>query len=192
MAIKTHTTALVIIPPIDLWLPIQAIRQQHDRQVRRWMPHITLIYPFRPRREFAAVAEQFSVLCQAIQPFRIDLEEIRVFRHRRESSTLWLAPQPKEPLVELQTMLASTVPDCDDVTRHREGFTPHLTLGQVQGEAKMSALQQALQDDWRPMSFSVCEVNLIWRSAPPDDVFRVGQTVRLAAPQHSQVEDPVK
>jgi RNA 2',3'-cyclic 3'-phosphodiesterase len=192
MAIKTHTTAVVIIPPIDLWLPIQAIRQQHDRHVRRWMPHITLIYPCRPRQEFAALAERFSVFGQAIQPFRIDLEEIRVFRHRRESYTLWLAPEPKEPLVQLQATLASMVPDCDDVTRHHDAFTPHLTLGQVQGQGEMPKLQQALQANWRPMSFTVCEVSLIWRSDPPDDVFRVGQAARLTALQQGNSEGPVK
>jgi RNA 2',3'-cyclic 3'-phosphodiesterase len=183
MAIKTHTTAVVIIPPIDLWRPIQAIRQEHDRHIRRWMPHLTLIYPFRPRQEFAALAQRFAVLCQAIQPFRIDLAEVRLFRQRRESYTFWLAPEPKEPLVRLQAMLASMVPNCDDVTRHRDAFTAHLTVGQVRGEAQMSRLQQALQADWRPLSFTVCEVSLIWRGDPPDDAFRVSQTVRLGTQQ---------
>jgi RNA 2',3'-cyclic 3'-phosphodiesterase len=183
MARKTHTTAVVIIPPLDLWLPIQAMRQEHDRHVRRWMPHITLIYPFRPRHEFAALAKRFWVLCQAIQAFCIDLEEVRVFRQRRESYTLWLAPEPKEPLVRLQAKLASMVPDCDDVTRHRDAFIPHLTVGQVRGEVETSRLQQTLQAAWRALSFTVCEISLIWRGNPPDDVFRVSQTVRLGTQQ---------
>jgi hypothetical protein len=37
-----------IIPPEYVWGPIQAIRQEHDSEVGRWMPHITLIYSFLP------------------------------------------------------------------------------------------------------------------------------------------------
>ena len=48
---KTHKSAVVIIPPEEIWEPIQKIRRLYDRQCHRWMPHITLIYPFRPRSE---------------------------------------------------------------------------------------------------------------------------------------------
>ena len=36
-----------VIPPEDAWAPIQAIRQEHDRGFRRWMPHI-MFTRFRP------------------------------------------------------------------------------------------------------------------------------------------------
>ena len=48
MPVKTHHTAVVAMPPPEVWEPIQAIRRQHDRNVHRWMPHITLLYPFMP------------------------------------------------------------------------------------------------------------------------------------------------
>ena len=41
-----HKTAAFIIPPEDVWGPIQPIRQKHDSKVGRWMPHVTLIYSF--------------------------------------------------------------------------------------------------------------------------------------------------
>ena len=41
----TYTTALVVIPPAEVWLPIQALRAKYDAKVRRWMSHITLVYP---------------------------------------------------------------------------------------------------------------------------------------------------
>src|SRR5688572_10979414 len=98
MAMKTHTTAVVLIPASESWGPIQAIRLAHDRHVRRWMPHITLLYPFRPRAEFAGLAERFSTVCSSVEPFRVELAEMRFFRHRRESFTLWLAPEPSSAL----------------------------------------------------------------------------------------------
>lgn len=64
MKTKTHQTAVVIIPPENLWQPIQQIRQKHDRHFRRWMPHITMIYPFRPRTQFDELAIQFQSACR--------------------------------------------------------------------------------------------------------------------------------
>jgi 2'-5' RNA ligase len=178
---KTFTTAVVLIPPSDAQPAIQAIRQVHDRNFQRWMPHISLLYPFRPRHEFGQLTERFAALCKGIDPIQVELAEVRWFRHRRESYTLWLAPEPKDPLVRLQAVLGSVVPDCDDVVRHRDGFTPHLSVGQVCGQRQLLTLRQELQTAWQPVAFTVCEVSLIWRGEPPDDVFRVAQTVRLGA-----------
>jgi 2'-5' RNA ligase len=178
---KTFTTAVVLIPPIEVQPAIQAFRQVHDRHFKRWMPHITLLYPFRPRPEFDQLAARFAVACEVIEPFRVELAELRFFRHRRDSFTLWLAPEPREALVRLQAILGSVVPDCNDVAKHRDGFTPHLSVGQVWGERQRLALQQELQQAWQPLTFTAHEISMIWRGEPPDDVFRIGQTVRLGA-----------
>ncbi|RMF87842.1 MAG: 2'-5' RNA ligase family protein [Nitrospinota bacterium] len=177
---KTYNTAVVVIPPQEVWPPIQAIREQHDRQIRRWMPHITMLYPFRPREEFPVLAERFAAVCAQQDPFPITLATFRSFQHARQRYTLWLAPEPKEPLVQLQTLLWQVVPDCDDVRRYRGGFTPHLSVGQAQGEAA-SQLLSSLQETWQPVTFLVDAVSLIWRDSPPDDVFRVGQVIRLGS-----------
>jgi 2'-5' RNA ligase len=177
---KTFTTAVVLIPPSEVQPAIQAIRQLHDRHFKRWMPHITLLYPFRPRHEFDQLAERLALACQAIEPFQVELAGLRFFRHRRDNFTVWLAPEPKEALVRLQAVVGRAIPDCDDVVRHRDGFTPHLSVGQVHGEPQRHRLQQALQETWQPLAFTAHQISLIWRGEPPDDVFRVGQTVRFA------------
>jgi 2'-5' RNA ligase len=179
MSRKTYTTAVVIIPPPEVWSPIQAIRQIHDRHVKRWMPHITLLYPFRPREEFPALATLFAPVCADLVPFPVTLGAFQFFRHQRQSYTLWLAPEPKEALVRLHTALWAIVPNCDEVRRHQHGFTPHLSVGQVQGYGPLIQLYHTLQAHWLPLTFTVREVSLIWRGEPPDDVFRVAQTVQL-------------
>jgi RNA 2',3'-cyclic 3'-phosphodiesterase len=176
---KTFTTAVVLIPPSEVQPDIQAIRRVHDRHFKRWMPHITLLYPFRPRPEFDRFAEGFAAACEVIEPFQVELAEMRFFRHRRDNFTLWLTPEPKGALIRLQAVLGRVAPDCNDVGKHRDGFTPHLSVGQVQGERQMLALRQELQEAWQPLAFTAREISMIWRSEPPDDVFRVGQTVRL-------------
>jgi hypothetical protein len=43
----------------------------------------------------------------------------------------------------------------------------------------MLRLVAKLQAAWQPLRFVVSGINLIWRSEPPDDVFRVAATVTL-------------
>jgi len=179
LKMKTHKTAVVILPPEDLWLPIQTIRQIHDRHFRRWMPHITMIYPFRPYEKFNQLAEQFSSICKNILPFKIDLAGFKYFRHRKENYTLWVAPEPKEPIVDLQKALLNPVPDCDDVTKFKNGFTPHLSVGQIKGNPEMLKLKDALQTSWISLSFELNEICFICRNEPPDDVFRVSNKIKF-------------
>jgi 2'-5' RNA ligase len=181
MAAKTHQTAIVLVPPPAFWQPIQAIRRKHDRQYRRWMPHVTLVYPFRPREEFEGLTGRLRAACARIEPFGVRLEEFRHFEHGRGSYTLWLAPEPPDRLVQLQALLLPVVPDCDDTARHPDGFTPHLSVGQVRGPQALARLMRELQGSWQPLSFEVRQVSLIWRNPPPDDVFRVDRVIGLGA-----------
>ena len=179
MDAKTHKTAVVLIPPEDVWEPIQAIRRQHDRQVRRWMPHVTLLYPFRPRGEFDAAAGPLGRACRTVDPFEVELRELRWFAHGRRSFTMWLAPEPAEAVCALQEVLWQVVPDCHEVRRLPGGFTPHLSVGQVRDRRKLRQLVASLESAWRPIRFRVEAVSLIWRGDPPDDVFRIDRQMPL-------------
>ena len=179
MIAKTHKTAVVLIPPEDCWEPIQPIRRQHDRHVRRWMPHVTLLYPFRPREQFDEAAGMLRDACRQIEPFEVRLAEFRRFHHGRARYTLWLAPEPQETMLHLQAAVASAAPECDDVSKHAQGFTPHLSVGQVNGHDAMASLKTSLEASWQPLSFTARHVNLIWRDEPPDDVFRVDRLIAL-------------
>lgn len=178
---KTHTAAAVVIPPPGIWRPIQAIRARHDRHVTRWMPHITLALPFRPKEEFPALVPLLKDGCAQIEPFTIELATVRFFDHGGERYTLWLDPEPMKPLQELQAAMASVLPDCNDVRLYEFGFTPHLSVGQANGREYMEKLLARLQADWKPLQFTVWEVSLVWRGQPPDDTFRVGATFPIGA-----------
>jgi len=178
---KTYLTAAVLIPPAECWEPIQAIRRRYDRQVRRWMPHITLVYPFVPVEAFPAVELKLAPSCADIAPFELTLREFFWFAHGRDSFTVWLSPEPAECLRELHAALLRVVPHCDDTARHPQGFTPHLSVGQVRGRKRLEGLISTLRATWQPLSFPVRQISLIWRNPPPDDVFRVGATIPLGA-----------
>jgi len=176
---KTHKTALVIIPPAAAWPPIQAIRRVHDRQYRRWMPHITLIYPFRPMAEVTALCETLAAACERVAPIEIALETFRFFEHSHRSSTIWLAPDPPEPLIKVQTELWRLVPECSEVRNFPGGFTPHLSVGQAPGRKAALTRVKEWQGLWSPLRVKVSEISLIARRDPPDDVFRVEAVISL-------------
>jgi 2'-5' RNA ligase len=173
MAAKSHKTALVVIPPGEVWEPLQAIRRRHDRQTRRWMPHVNLIYPFRPEEDLAGLYLGLERASCGVRSFELELASLQHFHHGRSQFTLWLAPEPRAPLIRLHNALWRIVPDCDDVRRHGGGFTPHLGVGQVRGRPKMLRMRDELQAGWQKVRFRVREVSLIRRGDPPDDVFRV-------------------
>lgn len=181
MRAKTHTTAVVLIPPAEAWPPIQAIRQQHDRNVRRWMPHITLLYPFAPRAAFAEVTPLLQAACAAAEPFAVTLARFAAFTHGRRGATLYLVPEPAEPLAALQARLWHALPAYDDTRRHANGFTPHLSVGQAPGGAAAQALRESLAASWVPLTFTADAVQLIWRGDPPEDAFRVADSFRLGS-----------
>ena len=68
---KTHTTAVVLIPSEEIQPPIQDIRRIHDRNFERWMPHITLLYPFTPQRNFQDVIPALAVAAQQSTNFSV-------------------------------------------------------------------------------------------------------------------------
>ena len=67
---KTHTTAVVLIPPEEVWEPIQGLRRVYDRNFDRWMPHITLLYPFAEREDFSHVTPILETVAAQIKPFQ--------------------------------------------------------------------------------------------------------------------------
>jgi poly(A) polymerase len=171
---KTHHSAIVLIPPESVWEPIQAIRRRYDRNLRRWMPHVTLLYPFRSVVEFETAAALVGQAIAKATPFIVRLAAPRWFPHGR-SFTLWLDPTPHEPLVSLQARLVEAFPDCDETSRYAGGFTPHLSIGQASTRAELEARLAEIQAAWRAVTFEASEVALIHREG--DRPFVVGRTV---------------
>jgi len=161
---KVFTSAVVIIPPQETWFPIQEIRKIYDCQINRWMPHITLLYPFRPDTEFDDLKYRFSELCSDLKNFEINLEEFNYFSHKKSNYTIWLSPEPKNKIINLQSKLLEIVPDCNDVNLYRNGFTPHLSVGQFKGNKKeLLETIHHLQQEWNQMSFNLNSINFISR-----------------------------
>ena len=170
---KTHCTAVVLIPPLEVWEPIQSVRRRFDRQFKRWMPHITLLYPFRPVQRFDEVRPAIEECCAATSPFEMELRPLSYFEHTRSSFTMWLAPEPPEPILQLQSALLTCAPDCNDVNLHASGFLPHLSVGQAHSSAELEERMRRIRSSLEPIRFVAGEIALIRRGPDRDDPFQV-------------------
>ena len=116
MAVKSHASAVVLIPPTCRWNLIQTIRRVHDRNVRRWMPHVTVLYPFLPFKHYSnQILDVLSDACKTLDAFDVTFRMFRYFKHQKSSYTLWLDPEPNDGFDELQAALQGRFPGYSDV-----------------------------------------------------------------------------
>jgi 2'-5' RNA ligase len=190
MVSKTHQTAVAVVPPQEVWGPIQAIRERHDRQFRRWMPHVNLLYPFYPPEQFDQIVPDLIRARARITPFVVTLAEFRFFVHPSGKATLWLAPEPREEFVRLQAALQQACQDCDDLSRFSAGFTPHLSVGQAGSAQEAQQLRSVWQLTWEPIRFELSDIVLLRRGG--DTPFEIDCRIPLAvsSPRAGPVGSP--
>jgi len=160
---RVPTAAVVWIPPESVWGPIQNIRRRYDRHLTRWMPHMTLLYPFRPREKFNEIEAMLREAAAKVPAFEATLGEPSSFEHNPRSFTMWMSPEPAESFRSLQAALQAAVPDCNDVANYPGGFTPHLSVGQSHGAEEVEARLRGIRSEWTPLQCPVSEVAMIYR-----------------------------
>ena len=176
---KVHSTAVVIIPPKKIWGTIQVIRKKYDRHIHRWMPHITLLYPFKLLSEFNKLVPSFSTICNKIELFEITFNNFNYFNHGKQKYSLWLAPEPETLVISLQNELMEIVPDCNDVNLYKKGFIPHLSVGQIKGKDNLETLLKNLQTNWTPLKFKITSIYFIAREKTKLSEFRIIKEISL-------------
>ena len=150
------------------------------------MPHITMLYPFAPREMFdRELLRRLAGACRGTEPFDVALERFRHFRHGRASFTIWLDPQPVDAIDALQQLLLGQFPDYGDVRAHANEFRPHLSVGQAKGDDRCAQIQQELQDEWSPMTFTADRVALIYEGR----FLITGTPAELRSCEDSRVQD---
>jgi len=166
-----YQSAIVIIPPKEKWANIQMLRKKYDNKVERWMPHITLIYGFIPDSYFELAAQEIAKEITAISPFNIMLKEYGFFEHRK-NVTAWLKPE-SEVISLLQAKLQGIFPQCKDEIKDKNGFNPHMNIGQF---AEVEKAKSTLPT-WKPLDFETFEIALISRNE--EEPFQIQCTIEL-------------
>lgn len=171
---------MVIIPPKEKWGPIQEIRKLYDRQINRWMPHITLLFPFYPINQYTEIEKKFLLVSSEFNGFDISLEEFRSFKHYNKNYTIWLDPTPNDIIIELQSTLLKITPDFNDVNRFKGGYKPHLSIGQFKGSPiSLNNKIDELQNSWEEITFEVKEFYFIWRDNFKNSNFQIEKRFSL-------------
>lgn len=174
---KVYNSAVVIIPPKELWAPIQKIRKIYDRGFNRWMPHITLLYPFRPKTEYITFEQKFIKTCEKIHPFELSLRGFKYFSHGRQNYTIWIDPQPADLIINLQAEILKLVPDCNDVNKYKSGFKPHLSVGQLKGKQQLLDIIPKLQKNWKEIKFTLNKIYFISRENTKTSQFEISTQI---------------
>lgn len=174
----THLTALCIIPPENLWKPIQEIRSVHDKAYARWMPHINLLYPFVPESEFDQVKEKLENILAEKAPFDIefDTSSFHYFEQKGQQCTFHLRPKVSEKVIEIQKLICDAF--SDDSNSTAPSFEAHLTLGQVP-KFRISDVIIEMKSKWTPMRFKVDRLSMISRQDDPNAKFSVKKQLFL-------------
>ena len=137
------------------------------------MPHITLLYPFAERQDFAGIAPALTKAAQQMSSFSVELARFDAFKHRK-SCTMFLIPEPEDEIVRLHSVLLQHLPDYDDTAQFAGGFHPHLSVGQFQHRS-LQTEQQRLQTEWQPIQCELAHLSLIYRSPETEDRFVVAE-----------------
>jgi 2'-5' RNA ligase len=127
------TSALAIVPDESALPLVQALRAAHDRQVRVWPPHINLLYPFVPEKDFDIAA---TSLAETLKDFAC--LRLRFCRKGHFGSTAFLVPEcDTDPgLTLLHKACVAAFPN---LPKPEHDFMPHLTIGQFANQAECKA-----------------------------------------------------
>lgn len=193
MTAKTHQSAIVLVPPRDLWEPIQRIRRDRDRRHRRWMPHVTYLFPFFEAGTEDEWLPRLEAWASRRAPIDSTWDLLGTFVHGSRSVTMWVGPRDTKPFVELQHALVEQLPDCREILDSHGTFRPHITLGQWRGaggRTEATRFLQELRPSWPPLRFRFTSLAWVTRGTPPDDVFEVWRSIEFGAGSGSSRSRP--
>lgn len=126
---EQNESAIVILVPQAQEM-VRSVRQRYDLGPAPVPAHITVLYPFKqPDQLTPVVVSDLGSLFACYEPFRFSLAELGTF-----PQTLYLAPTPLDPFVELTRAVYHRFPETPPYAGLHDEIVPHLTLAGVPEE----------------------------------------------------------
>jgi 2'-5' RNA ligase len=170
-----------LVPPRELWYPIQSIRTRYIPEARCG-PHISFIDPFVSVENYDEVAELLQKELVQIEPFTVTLDKFNYFKHK-SSCTLYLEPtvSPVNGIEKLLEHILRVVPQCDDqIKKSSNGvFVPHISVAKFKKFDQLLSEKENLEKNWNPITFVLKEIYLLHRIG--DNPFEVKHVVHLGS-----------
>ncbi len=132
-------SALVIQVPEAESL-VGSYRWEHDPVARLGVPaHITLIYPFIPPSLIAIDRSRLAELLSTYPVFDFSLTKLDRF-----PGVLYLAPSPREKIIELIKIIAAAFPKYPPYSGNFPEINPHLTIAQSEDSKLLEKIAEEI------------------------------------------------
>lgn len=153
--------AVVLLLPRSVWPALDAIREQHDAQIVRWMPHLPLLYPFVVPELFDSALPRVAEACRGIGPLTVRLATVSHTLLESGRGTLWVACEPEEPLVDLRGRLQEAFPELG--RKDQATGAPHIPVGQCRTHLVARRIAKELAEGWSAVSVEIGALSLVGR-----------------------------
>lgn len=141
--------AVAIVPPFEVWEPINTLRREHDKAVDRWDPHTNLFFPCAVYGDTRRLEEALA----RVRPFRVRLER---FYRTPGSKYLEVGYAETASLLALREVVRVALKLPVDAA----AYEPHMTVGQCD-QTRADALLAEMQAAWEPLEWDVVDVCLL-------------------------------
>src|SRR6266568_5395739 len=133
--------------------------------------HVTMLFLGQvDALELVEICRAVRGVAGATGPFSVGAGGVGAFPNLRRPRTLWIGVEEgREELVALHDQIEDALLKIGAYRREEREFTPHITLGRVNGDAS-PALREALkrEADWQGSTQSVPEVHVMSSELTPD------------------------
>jgi 2'-5' RNA ligase len=122
---------------------VRSFRDRYDPAAKAGMPaHITLLYPFKSPNEIDGLVLDTLRRCFShFHPFKFSLVTINQF----PGETLFLVPEPEDPLRELTLGIWGCYPETPPYRGRYSTVIPHLTVADRMGEQRLAEVAREFE-----------------------------------------------
>ena len=166
MSGRASRTALVVVADEaeEVTLPLR--RRHNPSAVARRLPtHVTILFPLVPAAEIDDdLLEALRALYAPFTPFAYRLARVESF-----PAVAWLAPEPKEPFLELIAWTCAAFPDHPPYADPTLDPVPHCTVGVADDPGQLQSILRQLRVGLEPRLPIRCDARAVTLLAERED-----------------------